>query len=58
MILLGIIWTKLEQAKEASRLVLEGKAKTVQEALEIVKSHSDTDQSNQNDYMKINSESL
>ena len=58
MILLGIIWTKLEQAKEASRLVQEGKAKTVQEALEIVKSHSDTDQSNQNDYMKINSESL
>ena len=58
MILLGIIWTKLEQAKEASRLVQEGKAKTVKEALEIVKSHSDTDQSNQNDHMKINSESL
>ena len=58
MILLGIIWTKLEQAKEASRLVQEGKAKTVQEALEIVKAYFDTDQSNQNDHVKINSKSL
>ena len=58
MILLGKIWDKLEQAKEASRLVQEGKAKTVQEALEIVKAYFDTDQSNQNKHMKINSESL
>lgn len=58
MILLGIIWTKLEQAKEASRLVLEGKAKTVQEALEIVKAYPVTDQSKQDKHLKKHSKTL
>ena len=55
---MGIIWTKLEQAKEASRLVQEGKAKTVQEALEIVKAYPVTDQSKQDKHLKKHSKTL
>lgn len=45
---MGIIFDKLEQAKEVQRLVQEGKAKTVKEALEIVKAYYSCDQTESN----------
>ncbi len=55
---MGKIWDKLEQAKEVQRLVQEGKAKTVKEALEIVKAYYSCDQTESNKHMKNNSKTL
>lgn len=49
---MGKIWDKLEQAKEVQRLVQEGRAKTVQEALKIVKAYPVTDKSKQDKHLK------
>lgn len=43
---MALIWDKIKQAEEVEKLVMSGKAKTVQEALEIVKAQSVPNQSN------------